>query len=230
MAAILLAAAGCGGVGAVRVGALQTESQSVELGDASPVHIEINMAAGKLEVSGGADKLLEADFTYNVDELKPEVGLEGSTLYVRTPDVTVGPSSLLDLNNYRYDWNVRLNDDVPMDMQVDVGAGNSTLRLGSLSLTKLDVGGGAGEVTLDLTGDWQNDLQANIEGGLGSRTLILPANTGVRVKVEVGVGGVDAPGMTKDGDYYVNAAYGQSPVTLDIQVQGGVGGTKLVVQ
>jgi len=115
-------------------------------------------------------------------------------------------------------------------MQVSGGAGRSTLNLGSLSLTKLDVAGGAGEVTVDLTGDWQNDLEATIEGGLSKRTVILPANVGVRVRAEVGVGSVDVTGLTKDGEYYVNDAYGQSDVTLNIQVMGGVGGTDLIVR
>ena len=83
---------------------------------------------------------------------------------------------------------------------------------------------------MDLTGVWQNDLEATIEGGLGTRTLTLPADVGVRVKVEVGVGTVDATGLTKEGEYYTNDAYGQSDVTLYIEVQGGVGGTELRVR
>jgi len=140
---------------------------------------------------------------------------------------------------------------VPMEMQVSMGAGRSDLRLGGLALTRLDVtrgagevvvdlsgstsltrlsvGGGAGAATVDLSGTWQQDLEATIGGGLGKRTLILPADVGVRVKVDVGVGGVDAVGLTKEGEYYTNDAYGQSGVTLQIEVDGGVGETELRV-
>jgi hypothetical protein len=228
MVAILVAAAGCGG--GATVGELRTESETVERGDASQVRVEIEMGVGELAVSGGAAELLEAEFTYNVDELKPEVEYDGSTLSVRTPEARLGAGSLLDLGNFRYEWDLRLNDDVPMEMQVGMGAGTSNLQLGSLSLTRLDVGGGAGDVTVDLTGDWQNDLEATIEGGAGKRTLILPADVGVRVRVEVGVGGVNTTGMTREGDYYVNDAYGESDVTLNIQVQGGLGDTELIVR
>jgi hypothetical protein len=139
-----------------------------------------------------------------------------------------------------------------MEMRVNVGAGRTDLKLGSLSLTRLDItqgagevlvdlsgsasptrldiGGGAGALTVDLTGAWQNDLEATIGGGVGKRTLILPGDTGVRVKVEVGVGAVDAAGLTKEGEYYTNDAYGQSEVTLYIEVEGGVGGTELRVR
>ena len=228
MVAVLLTVAGCGG--GVRVGELRSESQTVELSGATPVHVVIEMGAGELVVSGGAAALLEADFTYNVAELKPEVDFSGSTLSVRTPDVQVRADSLWDIGDYRYEWDLRLNDDVTIDMQVSVGAGTSNLQLGTLSLTRLNVSGGAGDVTVDLTGDWQKDLEATIEGGLGKRTLILPADVGVRVRVEVGLGGVDATGLTKEGDYYVNDAYGQSDVTLNIQVNGGVGDTELIVR
>jgi hypothetical protein len=60
--------------------------------------------------------------------------------------------------------------------------------------------------------------------------LILPRDVGVRVKVDVGVGAVDAAGLTKEGEYFTNDAYGQSDVTLYIDVSGGVGGTELRVR
>jgi hypothetical protein len=247
MVAVLLVASGCANGG--RVGELQTESETVELGDASSVRVEIDMGAGELDVAGGAADLLEANFTYNVAELKPEVDYGGGRLTVRTPDVDTGIASLWDAADYRYEWDLRLNDNVPMELQVSVGAGRTDLKLGTLSLTRLDVAGGAGEVlvdlsgstsltrldigggagalTVDLSGAWQNDLEATIAGGLGERILILPRDTGVRVKVELGVGTVDAAGLTKEGEYYTNDAYGQSEVTLDLEVAGGVGGIEL---
>jgi hypothetical protein len=249
MVAVLLTTSACGG--GVRVGKLQTESETVELGDAASVRVEIDMGAGELDVAGGAAELLEANFAYNVAELKPEVDYSAGALTVRTPDVRTGIGSLRDADEYRYEWDLRLNDDVPMEMQVSVGAGRTNLKLGSLSLTRLDVAGGAGEIsvdlsgsasltrldiasgagalTVDLTGTWQNDLEATIGGGVGERILILPRDTGVRVKVEVGVGEVDAAGLTKEGEYYTNDAYGQSEVTLYLEVAGGVGGTELRV-
>jgi hypothetical protein len=247
MVAVLLAAGSCGS--GVAVGSLQTESETIKLGDATAARVEIDMGAGELDVAGGAAELLEANFTYNVAELKPEVDYSGGTLTVRTPNVITGIASLFDLADYRYEWNLRLNDDVPMELRVNVGAGQTDLKLGSLSLTRLDVAGGAGEIlvdlsgsasltrldiavgagalTVDLTGAWQKNLEATIGGGVGKRILILPRDTGVRVKVEVGVGGVDATGLTKEGDHYTNDAYGQSEVTLYLEMAGGVGGTEL---
>ena len=248
--AVLFATIACGLTRpTLRVGDLRTESESVELGDADSVEVEIFMAAGQLEVSGGANELLQADFTYNVDELKPEVDYRGDALTIRTPDVNGRVDSWWDVDDYRYEWDLRLNDDVPMEMNVKVGAGKADLELGSLSLTKLDVETGAGDITLDLsgsssltrldvevgagqvtvdlTGNWQDDLDANISGGLGELTLRLPGSACVRVAIQAGLGNVDAQGLTRDGNDYVNDACSESDVTLRIDIKAGLGNINL---
>ncbi len=242
---VLLAANGCVGTGPrLRVGELQTESKVVERGGADSVRVEIEMGAGELNVAGGADGLLAADFRYNVADFKPEVAYSDNVLTVRQPDVE-GRASLWDVGDYRYEWDLRLNDSVPMEMRINLGAGTAGLKLSSLSLTRLDIDAGAGDIavdlagvpsltrlnakmgagrlTLDLTGDWQADLDAKIEGGVGGATLRLPHSVGVRVEAEGGLGTVNASGLTKDGSVYVNDAYGQSAVTLHINVKAGVG-------
>ena len=43
-----------------------------------------------------------------------------------------------------------------------------------------------------------------------------------------GIGSVSAHGLKKDGDAYVNDAYGKSPVTIDMTIHGGVGSINLI--
>lgn len=63
--------------------------------------------------------------------------------------------------------------------------------LGALSLRRLEVTNGAGSLTLDLRGDWQRDLDARIEGGVGEITVYLPEDRGVRVNVQQGIGEIN---------------------------------------
>ncbi|HEX6305134.1 MAG TPA: toast rack family protein [Anaerolineales bacterium] len=218
---VAFAATGC--YQGVRVGDLQTKSQTVERGDAGAVNVEIQMGAGKLDVSGGASELLEASFTYNVEELNPQATYSGGRLEVKDSGVSVGIASLADLDEFRNEWDLKLNEDAPMEMKINLGAGPSNLALGALALTSLDVNGGAGDVTIDLTGDWRNDLDAGIEAGLGNIHLTLPRDVGARLEVDAGIGAVDASGLTRDGNTYTNDAYGVSEVTLRIHINGGVG-------
>jgi hypothetical protein len=206
----------------VRVGALQTESRSVELGDAKSVRVDITMGAGDLNVTGGAEKLLEADFSYNVSRLKPEVAFTNGTLVVRQPDAT-GMPNLLGITDFRNEWDLQLLDGVPMELKVDMGAGSSDLQLRGLSLTRLDVKLGAGDYTIDLSGDWARDVDVAIEAGAASVRLRLPRDIGARVEIESGPHTVTATGLTQDGAVYTNAAYGQSDATLQIDMEVGVG-------
>jgi len=211
-----------------RVGALQTETQSVELGDASLVRVEIDLGAGVLDLTGGAEKLLEADFNYNVARLNPEVEYTDGTLVVRQPDVR-GLPVLRDITDYRNEWNLHLNDEVPMDLRVDIGGGTSDLQLSGLSLTRLDIRLGAGISTVDLSGSWLRDLDVTIDTGAADITVRLPREVGVRVDVETGPTVIEALDLTKDGTIYTNDAYGVSEVTMQVNMEPGIGRINLEV-
>jgi Cell wall-active antibiotics response 4TMS YvqF len=118
---------------------------------------------------------------------------------------------------------------VPTDLVVNIGAGESDLDLDSLTLTGLDLQMGAGETTVDLTGDYDRDFDASIQGGVGEATVMLPSEIGVRARAEGGLGKINAVGLEKKGASYVNDAYGDSDVTLDVDVQSGVGEINLKV-
>lgn len=213
----------------VRVGALRTESQSVELGDAKPVRVEIDFGAGDLKLTGGAEKLLEADFNYNVAELKPEVEYTNGRLVVRQPG-TRGLPALRDIQDFRNEWSLSLNDGAPIDLRVNAGAGTGVLQLADLSLTRLDVSLGAGNYTVDLSGDRRRDLDVTINSGAADISVRLPRDIGVRIEVDPGAAMINAPGLTKDGSVYTNAAYGVSGVTLQVKMGAGIGRVNLEVE
>jgi hypothetical protein len=104
-----------------------------------------------------------------------------------------------------------------------MGAGTSDLRLAGLALTGLDLNLGAGVSTIDLTGDWANDLEAAIETGAADLTVRLPRDVGVRVEVEAGPTAVSAPDLTQDGNVYTNDAFGSADVNLRIDINAGIG-------
>jgi hypothetical protein len=218
----LLAVCGCN-MGGDRVTTSETrkESKTVALGAAQSVRVNLNMKAGELKVEGGATQLLDADFTYNVPEWKPEVKYEvsGSVGNLEVAQPGSGSST----SNTRNEWDVRLGNKTPMEMTVNMGAGRATLTLSGLALSRLELNMGAGETTVDLTGDWKKDLSAQIHGGVGRATIRLPRDVGVHVVAQGGLGAINASAFHKQGDAYVNDQYGKSPVTLQIEVEGGVG-------
>ncbi len=218
IAAVLLG--GCNSI--ARVGPLRSESKSVELGNNRSVSTQIHFGAGDLHVTGGAEKLLEADFTYNVAKIKPEVKYTNGTLVVQQDDTWSLPD-LRGIEDFRNEWDLRLNDEVPMDLRLDIGAGTGNLQLAGLSLTGLDISLGIGVYTIDLSGDWAHNLDVTINPGAANLTLRLPKQVGARVKVEEGPHTIDTTGLRQDGNVYTNDAYDVAGVTMRVNIDSGPG-------
>jgi uncharacterized protein DUF2154 len=232
--AVALFAGACGtqrgGTQQQQVGEMQRESQSVDLENAQSARAQLKMGAGELNLSGGADRLMEADFSYNVAAWKPKVNYDVSG---ETGELVVKQGSANEGvrlgGGARNEWDLRFNDEVPIDLVVQMGAGESDLDLDSLTLTGLDLQMGAGKTTVDLTGDYAQNLDASIQGGVGEATVLLPSEVGVRAKAQGGLGKINAEGLQRVGNAYVNDAYGESEVTLRVEVQGGIGEINLEV-
>jgi hypothetical protein len=222
-----LALSGCRG-GITVPGPEQHESRSIEVGKAERVRVELKMPAGELEVRGGAQDLLNADFSYNVASWKPEIRyrLTGSTgdLVLEQPGAG---AAVGDAKNH---WDLRLNDGVPMDLRVDFGAGEARLNLGSLDLQSVDLDMGAGKLMMDLRGTPKKDYSVRVRGGVGEATVYLPKEIGISAAASGGIGEISVTGLQKSGDRYVNDAFERSGVRIRVDVQGGVGSIKLIAE
>ena len=196
------------------------ETESVDAQGAESVSVSIEMPAGELRLSGGAAKLLDADFDYTQAEGKPEISYQPSGKDGR---LTLTQYSHRHFGRERNIWDLRMNNDAVRDLHIEMGAGQSNLRLGGMRLQRLSVEMGAGQLTADLTGDWKQNVDVRIEGGAGQATVRLPKGVGVRARASGALGSIDVRGLRQDAGYYVNDAYGKSPITMTVNVEGGVG-------
>jgi hypothetical protein len=58
---------------------------------------------------------------------------------------------------------------------------------------------------------------------VGQANIRLPKNVGVIARASGGIGSISVHGLKHDGDSYTNEAYGKSPATLHLKVEGGIG-------
>jgi hypothetical protein len=230
----------------LEIGPLKTDTATVELGGARSVQVELSMGSGLVKLGSGAGNLLDGTVTYNVDDWRPEVryavGDDLGQLSVSQP--AYKNSLPVNLGDIHYVWDLRLNNDVPLDLSVTMGAGEGDLVIADLlldsfrfkggaggvridlrgsSVSDLDVALGAGDVTLDLSGVWLQDMKATIKGGLGRVTLILPDTSGARVTTQGMLSRISAPELTNDGGVYSNGAYGLTDVSMHIDIESGIG-------
>lgn len=224
---LALAAGFVVGCNVVSVGSTTTDHESLPLEGIEAAEITIKMGVGDLTVRGGASNLFDADFTYNVDAWKPKIdySTRGNTgvLSIEQPSV----SSAVPDSRVEYKWDVQLDPTLKKEVNISLGVGKSTLNLGGVNLTNLDVNIGVGGTTLDLSGAWTDDADIKIKGGVGEATIILPRAIGIRVTTNTGLGDILAYDLRQNGKVYTNDAYGNSPIQLTIDVEGGVGKIEL---
>jgi hypothetical protein len=196
---------------------VRMETQTVALEGATRVEVTLNMNAGELNVRG-ADQaaLLEASFEYNRDRDRPVVDYrrfgDKGTLQVRR-----ARRHGISIGRVRNRWDLSLSNAVPIDLDINLGAGQSDLDLRGLKLRRVEIDMGVGEMTLDLQGHHQESFD-------------VPADVGVRVHVDGGLGSINAHGLTKQGGAYVNEAYGRSAVTIEVDIDAGIGSLDLRVE
>ena len=184
------------------------------------------MAFGELNVRGGSDKLLDADFTYSGAALKPDVqyrasgGVGDLTVETRSGSPTGG-----SLKNR---WDLRLNNEVPVDLRVEFGAGEADMNLGTLNMRSAEVKMGAGTLRVDLRGKPTKDYSVRVSGGVGEATVYLPNDVGVSATASGGLGEISVRGLHKSGDKYMNDAWDRGGVRIRLDIQGGVGSIKLI--
>lgn len=201
------------------------ENRVVELKDAKAVRMTVHMPSGELHIEGGATPLMEADFSSGASWAAPSVdySVEGG---VGSLSINQQSANQLMANSDNT-WKLKVNNHVPLELEVDVGAGRGDLNLANVDLTRLELNIGAGQANVDLTGERGKDLEAEIHGGVGEAVIRLPKNVGVVATVHGGLGSVDVHGLKEEDGEYTNAAYGKAPNTIHLTVEGGIGHIRL---
>jgi|SRR6185437_10932855 len=216
----VLLCAGC--IVTTNTGPTQYDSRAFERQDAKQLRLELHMGAGDLRVGTGTSKLLQSYFTYNVESWKPEIR-ESRT--GESADITISEPSGTHAHagNVKYEWDLRLPEDVPLDLITHFGAGQARLDLGALTLQHVEVHMGVGQLQMDLRGSPKQSYNVDVHGGVGQATIWLPGSVGVYAEAHGGIGEISVHGLRKVGGHYENDAYDSAKTRVHVTVNGGIG-------
>ncbi|MBA2451901.1 MAG: hypothetical protein H0V47_01930 [Chloroflexia bacterium] len=198
---------------------MMQRSETVPAGGATSARVEIGMAVGELRISGGATELMDADFTYD-DELEPEVeyrvdGGQGV--------LTVKQGSKKNVRSTQNEWNIRLNDRIPIDLQVNVAAAAAELVLDTLPILSLDIHSASGAVLANVGGNQPWVDRIKIESASGGiqirlngtyRSLSRLESRSASGKLDIDLSG----SWKKDLEAHINAVSGAVTVTVPTRV------------
>lgn len=196
----------------------------IKAGLAKLVEVNVNIGAGKLKLSSGSSELFTGGFIYTDIAWKPEINYkvkgDKGFLKVRQPS-----SENYNLNNDdKYAWNLKFTENLPLDFNIEVGAGLSEIYLDNLQIEHFTMNMGVGKTEIDMAGKWNNSAEIHLNGGIGLSIIHLPDNVGIIVNVEKGLGSVDVNNLIKKSNSeYVNEAYDKSKINLKIYLKTGIG-------
>ena len=193
----------------------------VEKDRAKELEVVLNFGAGKMDVAGGADEWVNGNAIYEPEKMKPEVSYD---LSGKVGKVDISQPDHFKLGKMKNEWDLKISEDAPVDLVVNAGASDTNLDLKGIQLSNLEVNAGVGEITVDLGGDWKESFDVRISSGVGKMTVILPKDTGVRVRSQKGIGSSSFENLISKGDgVYVNEAYEDAKVKIDLDADLGVG-------
>lgn len=177
-------------------------------------HLKLkNHEAGELRLELSRDVALRLGLDFGAVEADLELG----GLNIEDLEINTGAS----------ETNVRISQPNAGDCRnADFAVGAAAFHvygLGNLHCRSLSVDTGVGDVTLDFSGTWEQDMDADISVALGGITLVLPSNVGVRVNKDTFLASFDAYRFTKRGGEYYSDNWDRATHRLSLDISGAFG-------
>jgi hypothetical protein len=210
-------------VGALSRGRLAAQKQSISipLEGGQRARIKMEHAAGKLNIQAGAapGELLNGSFGSEV-EVKSTLEADQQKVKLRS-----SPDFWMWVPGESMDWDIRLNGEIPLSLDIDSGASASVLDLTNLKVTELDIDTGASSTEIHLPANAGITI-VDIDSGAASLNIHVPAAVAARIRVKSGVTSVNvdqARFPRLDGGFYQSEDYANAANRAEITIDTGVG-------
>lgn len=112
------------------------------------------------------------------------------------------------------------------DFVVQVGAAElELLGLANSRCARFDVAGGAGQFTLDFTGDWGEltEIRVDLKFGAGELVLRFPESVGVEIDMEKFLAGFSGERLTRVGRRHVSDGFDTAATKILVDVSAALG-------
>lgn len=197
---------------------------------ATAADLGIVLGAGELTVRDGAPEgaLAETTVFSKAPEWQPQItgSVNGTVKKLTIRDIGSKGKEWFAVHSPNR-WEILVTDKVPVALDVEVGAGDSTLDLSGLDLSSLDVKNGAGDTAIDLSRYHGGAFHAVISNGVGDVTLRVADQSNTRITVLSGVGDLTHDGLVWHDEYFTTHGYTPAKPANEIEISQGVGSVAL---
>jgi hypothetical protein len=193
---------------------------SIPLEQATSAYIKLDHGAGRLTLRSGAGpgEIIKGTFANGLSyKCKKEADRMDVSLRTSQQSWAWWPGESLD-------WDIRLNADIPLSLNIDSGASASILDLSDLKVTNLDIDTGASSTELTLPASAGN-THVDIDTGASSLKVNIPPGVAASIRVKTGIASVNISARFPkvDGGLYQSTDYGTAANRVDMTIDSGVG-------
>lgn len=204
----------------------ESESLTIPLEGASSARLRLRHGAGRLQIQSADEdsQLLHGEFVGGVDS---RVRRSGDRLEV---ELSIRRDWWPDFVDWRggFGWTLGLRPDVPLELELETGAGETSLELDDLQVRKLRIKTGASSTTARLPAH-AGQTAVSVEAGVASVELHVPDGVAAQIRSRGGLTEVqvDQQRFPRSGDRYESPDFASAPNRVEIDIQAGVGSIKV---
>ncbi|MCP4539305.1 MAG: hypothetical protein GY832_19385 [Chloroflexi bacterium] len=201
------------------------EEISQSLNEATEAQVSIGPAVGSLYIDAlpESSKLVAGTIRpIHNERVQRDFEVQGDTAFftLDSEGEFVGPFFGGPSDEWR--WDLGLSSDVPLELDISLGAGQADLDLTGLTLNNLDVDMGVGEITIILPDEGR--FQANIDSAIGQTTIVIPEGMSARIHFDTALAARQLPGRYHQrGDAYVSPSYDSADNRVDLEISQAIG-------
>lgn len=215
---------GFGGVviGDIVTGPTVEETIRVDAPADAPAQVHIGMGGGELKLDvDDIDALVEGTVSYNVEEIKPSVQVDGPKVRIEQGDIEGKRIPIGNWGKVKNHWDLTLGT-APMTLVVNAGAAKTEMTgLAGLNAEQLEFNTGAGDYTLEFSGELGQDMRVTVDAGAAKIAILIPEGTAAELAFSGALTDIDTHGdWAKRGDRYIHEGSGPS---ISFTVRMGVG-------
>lgn len=203
---------------------MTSQALSESLQGATSAEVNLSQAAGEMQVSRGAasGQLVSGNLrTSNMRAIRKDYTVQNGrgVLQLREEGVNVGFNSV----SSNYLWDVKLNDTIPTDLTVSLGAGEGNIDLTGLKVTNLDGNLAVGQMTVTLPA---GGASGKLSSAVGEIIVRVPRGQAVNIHVSRAITALEVgDGFRQDGNTVTNPNASGTPI--DLTVSNAIGGVRV---
>jgi hypothetical protein len=204
---------------------IETKTISEPVNEAAELsRIVIKTGAADINLSGGSSVLVNGEVKSNFLNTDIEREIKGKT-DILTISTSSWRPSVFGGNN---DWNLKLNEIVPVELVLETGAVDAKADLKNVNLRLFEVKSGASSYEIML-GDKSDLVKGEISLGASSLKLKVPKSSGIKITADAGVSSNNFSngGLTKKDNIYETADYDKAAKKIDIKLKTGASSIEL---